>query len=195
MDDDSAAILAALRAKAKFSSDTFEPDQVEALASALGLAADRLSAVIAGLAKQEPKQVELIWGGKLKVLPEPKAPQAAQVAHVNLQGAHFGDGAAIVGIGNATGGTTLRTTTAARGELAAVLAQLREELPKLPAGAVAAAAKVEDKLSEPPAEEASQEAKQGWVNEAKSWLKKLVEAAPAMGELVKLGETAVMAFL
>ena len=85
--DQATALLAALRATASLGNSRLNPARVEALAGTLGIKEESLPALVAQL--QEAKQVELQWGGILKVLPE--APSGASVV-INNQGASFGPG-------------------------------------------------------------------------------------------------------
>lgn len=191
--DHSAALTAALRAKAKLGNDTLDAEQVEALAGVLGLTPEQLPELVAGLAKAVPSVIELIWGGSLKVLPEAKPAGTGDTIIQNFGGATFGHGTAIAGKGDAKGGTVTVSPEAARGELAAVLVQLREALPKLTGEAAHAAAQAEQVLAQAPAASASPETRQTWTQQAASWLRDLLRAAPEFGQLAKLGEEAVKA--
>src|SRR4051812_34811159 len=139
--DQSAALLAALRAKAALGTDTLQAEQVEALGGVLGLAPEQLPALITGLANA--KHVELIWKGGVKVLPEATTSATGHHVVFNMPNAQVGDGAAFAGVGDATGGTVTRISDIAQGDLAAVLMQLRKLLPKLTGEAATAATKAE----------------------------------------------------
>jgi hypothetical protein len=189
--ENSLALLAALRAKAALGSDILDAEQVEALGHVLGLTPTELPSLVTSLA--DGKHVELVWKGGLKVLPEAKASNAGASVSINMPNAKFGKGAAIAGIGNATGGAITRTPEIAQGELAAVLVQLREMLPKLTGEAANAASKVEETLEQAPAASASPDDRRSWAQTAALWINNLVRLAPEMGELAKVGEEAVKA--
>lgn len=179
--DQAAALLGALRATASLSGNRLEPVHVEALAAVLGIKEESLPALATRL--QEAKQVEIQWGGVLKVLPE--ASSGASVVF-NNQGASFGPGAVIAGR-DATGGT-VTVTPEAFGALAAVIAKLQEVRPSLQGEAAEAADGMTQALKAPPAAEASADTRRAWASEAGHWLSRLLAAAPQAKAAAELGE-------
>ena len=180
--DQATALLAALRAAASLGDSRFDPTRVEALAGTLGIKEESLPALAARL--QEAKQVEILWGGVLKVLPE--ASSGASVVQ-NFQGASIGPGV-VVGGRDATGGTVTVTPEAAFGTLAAVIAKLQEVRPRLQGEAADAADGATQVLKAPPAAEASADTRRAWASEAGRWLGRLLAAAPQAKAAVELGE-------
>jgi hypothetical protein len=183
--DQAMALLAALRAAASLGDGRLNPARVEALAGTLGIKEESLPALAARL--QEAKQVELQWGGVLKVLPEASA--GAGVVQ-NFQGASFGPGAVVAGR-DATGGTVTVTPEAAFGALAAVIAKLQEVRPGLQGEAAEAADGATQALKAPPAAEASADTRRAWASKASGWLGRLLATAPQAKAAAELGEEIV----
>lgn len=180
--DQATALLAALRATASLSGDRLEPAQVTALAGVLGIKEESLPALAAQL--QETKQVEIQWGGVLKVLPETSS--GASIVQ-DLRGASFGPGA-VIGGRDATGGTVTVMPEAAFSVLAAVIAKLQEVRPGLQGEAADAADGATQALKAPPAAEASPDTRRAWASEAGRWLSRLLATAPQAKAAAELGE-------
>ena len=181
-------MLAALRAAASLGDGRFDPTRVEALAGMLGIKEESLPALAAQL--QEAKQVEILWGGVLKVLPE--ASSGASVI-INNHGASFGPGAVMAGR-DAMGGTVTITPEAAFGALAAVIAKLQEVRPGLQGEAADAADGAIQALRAQPAAEASPDTWRAWASGTGRWLGRLLAVAPQAKAAVELGEEIVKGF-
>ncbi|MFZ3235446.1 MAG: serine protease [Stellaceae bacterium] len=193
--DRAAVLLAALRASAALGSAwRMQAAEVEALASEVGISPDELPPLVAQLSARQPPAVALVWGGGLEVLqpPAPTAGSGPQNVTINAQGAVFGHGAALAG-GNAQGGnvTTSADPVDAFGALAAVVAQLAALRPGLQGEAAVAAARAEQALRERPVSNAPAEEWQGWGEQAKGLLARLLRASPQMKALVELGDRVV----
>lgn len=180
--DQATVLLTALRAAASLGDGRLDPARIEALAATLGIKEESLPVLAARL--QEAKQVEILWGGVLKVLPEMSS--SAGVVQ-NFQGASFGSGTVVAGR-DAAGGTVTVTPEAAFGALAAVIAKLQEVRPGLQGEAADAADGATQALKAPPAAEAPADTRRAWASEAGRWLGRLLAAAPQAKAAAELGE-------
>ena len=180
--DQVTALLAALRAAASLGDNRLDRARVEAIAGTLGIKEKSLPALATRL--QEAKQVEILWGGVLRVLPE--ASSGAGVV-INQQGASFGHGAVVAGR-DATGSTVTITTEEAFGTLAAVIAELQKVRPDLQGKAAEAADGATQALRAPPAANAPPETRHAWASEASGWLSRLLATAPQAKAASELGE-------
>jgi hypothetical protein len=184
--DQASVLLGTLRASAKFGAPRLKPAEVEALAAEAGIDPGMLPILVARL--EEAKAVKLDWGGVVEVLPEPPA-QPAGVA-IYAQGAQFGQGATLGGHG--TAGATITTNAGiAAGELAAVLRELRALQAALTGEAAETARAAEETLRARPPEDAPDEVKRGWREQATAALTRLWQNAPQAAAVVSLGKDAL----
>lgn len=184
--DASEALLSAVRLKAALDGRPLEPGEVETLAGAFGIAADRLPPLADAWAKAG--KVRLGWGGKVE--PVPESASSGGGVSIDLAGATLGAGAVIAGR-DATGGTTIVAHGASLQQAAALLAALR---PNLSGDAAQAASEAEDALRAPPSKDAPEPERRAWKDRALGSLGALLEKSPIALAIVELGERAVNLF-
>lgn len=179
--DQATAFLAALRAAAALSPATpLPPARVEAMAGTLGLDPATLPALVAELQRRE--EVTLEWGGALRILPEKPVPGPSMIAHAS-------PGAVVNMAGrDATMGDVNTGGSAALGQIAALLAELRAVRPTLDGEAAATAAEAEAVLAKAAKPETPADERKGLMRRALDGLGGLLGAAPQVKALVEVGE-------